>query len=111
VELKSLAPKRYTIRKCERPRRPRKGRTLYGATLPREAHKLTAILLEEINAHLRERGLMMREGTMVDATLISAQIGLGARKGNVIPQTRWQSFCRHIELEAGCLWVHLVVYP
>ena len=27
-----------------------------------EAHKLTAVLLEEINAHLRERGLMMREG-------------------------------------------------
>jgi len=37
-----------------------------------EAHKLTAVLLEEINAHLRERGLMMREGTMVDATLINA---------------------------------------
>jgi IS5 family transposase len=36
-----------------------------------EAHKLTAVLLEEINAHLRERGLMMREGTMVDATLIN----------------------------------------
>lgn len=37
-----------------------------------EAHKLTAVLLEEINAHLRERGLMMREGTMVDATRINA---------------------------------------
>ena len=37
-----------------------------------EAHKLTAVLLEEINAHLRERGLTMREGTMVDATLINA---------------------------------------
>src|ERR1700710_1030495 len=35
-----------------------------------EAHKLTAVLLEEINAHLRERGLMMHEGTMVDAPLI-----------------------------------------
>ncbi|OXC75315.1 Mobile element protein [Caballeronia sordidicola] len=37
-----------------------------------EAHKLTAVLLEEINAHLCERGLMMREATMVDATLIDA---------------------------------------
>ena len=37
-----------------------------------EEHKLTAVLFEEINAHLRERGLMMREGTMVDATIINA---------------------------------------
>jgi IS5 family transposase len=37
-----------------------------------EAYKLTAVLLEEINAHLRECGLMMREGTMVDATLVNA---------------------------------------
>ncbi|UIF87902.1 IS5 family transposase (plasmid) [Cupriavidus necator] len=37
-----------------------------------EKHKLTAVLFEQINAHLRERGLMMREGTMVDATIINA---------------------------------------
>jgi IS5 family transposase len=37
-----------------------------------EEHKLTSVLFEEINAHLRERGLMMREGTMVDATIINA---------------------------------------
>jgi IS5 family transposase len=37
-----------------------------------EEQKLTAVLFEEINAHLRERGVMMREGTMVDATIINA---------------------------------------
>ena len=37
-----------------------------------EANALTERLFAEINAHLCERGLMMREGTMVDATIINA---------------------------------------
>ena len=37
-----------------------------------EEHGLTAQLFEGINAHLAERGLLLREGTMVDATLIAA---------------------------------------
>lgn len=37
-----------------------------------EEHKLTAALFEAINAHLSERGLLLREGTMVDATIIAA---------------------------------------
>jgi transposase, IS5 family len=37
-----------------------------------EEHKLTQAMLEEVNAHLSERGLLMREGTMVDATIIAA---------------------------------------
>jgi IS5 family transposase len=37
-----------------------------------EEHGLTAKLFEEINAHLGERGLLLREGTMVDATIIAA---------------------------------------
>ena len=37
-----------------------------------EEHKLTVALFEEINAHLAERGLLLREGTMVDATIIAA---------------------------------------
>ena len=37
-----------------------------------EEHDLTAKLFEGINAHLAERGLMLREGTMVDATIIAA---------------------------------------
>jgi len=35
-------------------------------------HDLTPALFEEINAHLAERGLLMRAGTIVDATIISA---------------------------------------
>jgi IS5 family transposase len=37
-----------------------------------EEHDLTAKLFEGINAHLSERGLLLREGTMVDATIIAA---------------------------------------
>ena len=37
-----------------------------------EEHGLTAQLFEGINAHLAERGLLLREGTMVDATIIAA---------------------------------------
>ena len=33
-----------------------------------EEHDLTATLFKAINAHLAERGLLLREGTMVDAT-------------------------------------------
>ena len=37
-----------------------------------ETHKLTARILEEVNAHLSERRLLLREGTIVDATIIAA---------------------------------------
>ena len=37
-----------------------------------EEHQLTAALFEGINVHLAERGLLLREGTMVDATIIAA---------------------------------------
>ena len=37
-----------------------------------EAHDLTRRIFETINAHLAAQGLMMREGTIVDATLIAA---------------------------------------
>ena len=37
-----------------------------------EAHKLTMRILEEVNAHLSERRQMLREGTIVDATIIAA---------------------------------------
>lgn len=37
-----------------------------------EQHALTAQLFQGINAHLAERGLLLREGTMVDATIIAA---------------------------------------
>jgi IS5 family transposase len=37
-----------------------------------DQHRLTARLFEAINAHLAERGLLLREGTLVDATIIAA---------------------------------------
>ncbi|MDT4849029.1 Transposase DDE domain protein [compost metagenome] len=37
-----------------------------------EKHKLTAAMFDEVKAVLSEQGLLMREGTMVDATLIAA---------------------------------------
>lgn len=37
-----------------------------------EAHQLTESIFNEINAHLAEKGLFLREGTIVDATLIAA---------------------------------------
>jgi IS5 family transposase len=37
-----------------------------------EKHALTEGIFKEINAHLSERNLLMREGTIVDATIIAA---------------------------------------
>ena len=37
-----------------------------------EEHKLTVVLFDGINAHLADRGLLLHEGTMVDATIIAA---------------------------------------
>lgn len=37
-----------------------------------EKHDLTRRIFDEINGHLASKGLMMREGTIVDATLIAA---------------------------------------
>ena len=37
-----------------------------------ESHGLTRKIFDTINAHLAQKGLMMREGTIVDATLIAA---------------------------------------
>lgn len=37
-----------------------------------ERYKLGKVVFEEINGHLRDKGLMLREGTIVDATIIAA---------------------------------------
>jgi len=37
-----------------------------------EKHNLTASLFAEVNTHLRDKGLMLRQGTLVDATIIDA---------------------------------------
>lgn len=37
-----------------------------------EDNQLTQAIFEQVNAHLGQRGLLMREGTLVDATIIAA---------------------------------------
>ena len=37
-----------------------------------EKHALTQAIFAEVNALLRERGILLREGTLVDATIIAA---------------------------------------
>jgi len=37
-----------------------------------EDNQLTKAIFEQVNAHLGQRGLLMREGTLVDATIIAA---------------------------------------
>lgn len=51
-----------------------------------EAHDLTQALFAQINAHLSERGLLMREGTMIDATLIAAPSFTKNRTGTRDPE-------------------------
>ncbi len=46
-----------------------------------EAHELTESIFNTINAHLAQRGLLLREGTIVDATLIAAPPSTKNREG------------------------------
>lgn len=46
--------------------------TLMGFRHLLEAHALPQALLKEVNALLKERGLLMSQGTLIDATLIAA---------------------------------------
>lgn len=50
-----------------------------------EKHELTARLFGEVNAMLTEQGLLLREGTSVDATLIAAPSSTKNREGKRDP--------------------------
>jgi transposase, IS5 family len=50
-----------------------------------ERHALGKMLFKEINAHLRDNGLMLREGTIVDATIIAAPTSTKNREGERDP--------------------------
>jgi transposase, IS5 family len=50
-----------------------------------ERHELGKKLLKEINAHLHDNGLMLREGTIVDATIIAAPTSTKNREGERDP--------------------------
>lgn len=51
-----------------------------------EQHDLTAAILAEVNAHLTERGLLMRRGTVVDATIIAAPSSTKNEDGKLDPE-------------------------
>jgi IS5 family transposase len=51
-----------------------------------ETNGLTRQIVETINAHLAEKGLMMREGTIVDATLIAAPPPTKNKDGKLDPE-------------------------
>jgi IS5 family transposase len=51
-----------------------------------ERHGLAAAMLDEINALLGERGLILRQGTMVDATLVAAPTSTKNRGGKRDPE-------------------------
>ena len=72
-----------------------------------EQHDLTATILAEVNAHLTERGLLMRQGTVVDATIISAPSSTKNEDGKRDPemhQTKKGQQWRVSRTQAADLW-------
>lgn len=51
-----------------------------------ESHKLTRGILEEVKSYLAERCLLLREGTIVDATIIAAPSSTKNQKGERDPE-------------------------
>ena len=82
-----------------------------------EKHKLTERIFNEINAHLASKGLMMREGTIVDATLIAAPPSTKNKDGKRDPEMHqskkgndWHFGMKaHIGVDATSGLVHTVV--
>ncbi len=82
-----------------------------------EAHLLTESIFNTINAHLAEKGLLLREGTIVDATLIAAPPSTKNREGKrdeEMHQTKkgnqWHFGMKaHIGVDAQSGLVHTVV--
>ena len=54
-----------------------------------ERHSLGEGLLQEINAHLESQGLRLREGTIVDASIIEAPSSTKNRAGERDPEMHW----------------------
>jgi IS5 family transposase len=81
-----------------------------------EAHALTKGIFDEVNAHLEEKKLLMREGTLVDATIIAAPSSTKNKEGERDPamhQTRkgnqWYFGMKaHIGADASSGLVHTV---
>lgn len=82
-----------------------------------EEHKLTQQILETINSELAEKGLMMRHGTMVDATIIEAPPSTKNRDNARDPEmhqtkkgNQWHFGCKaHVGADAESGLVHTVI--
>jgi len=82
-----------------------------------EENNLTAAIFETINAQLAERGLLMRQGTIVDATLIAAPSSTKNSTGERDPEmhqtkkgNQWHFGMKaHVGVDADSGLVHTVV--
>jgi IS5 family transposase len=82
-----------------------------------EQHRLTERIFACINAHLTAKGLMLKEGTLVDATLIAAPSSTKNQDGERDPQMRqakkgnqWHFGMKmHIGVDAGSGLIHTMV--
>ena len=82
-----------------------------------ETHHLTESIFNGINAHLSQKGLLLREGTIVDATLIAAPPSTKNREGKRDPEMhqtkkgqQWYFGMKaHIGVDAYSGLVHTVV--
>ena len=84
-----------------------------------ETHPLTARLFAAINAHLADKGLLLLEGTVVDATLIAAPSSTKHQDGQRDPEmhqakkgNQWHLGMKaHIGVDAASGRVHTLVTP
>ena len=91
--------------------------TLLKFRLLLETHQLTEEIFETINGHLAAKGLMLKEGTIVDATLIAASPSTKNRDGARDPEMHqskkgndWHFGMKaHIGVDASSGLVHTVV--
>jgi IS5 family transposase len=82
-----------------------------------EEHDLTRVLFEEVGAMLEERGLLMRQGTIVDATIIAAPPSTKNKKKARDPEmhqtkkgNQWHFGMKaHIGVDVASGLVHTVV--
>ena len=82
-----------------------------------ETHELTRKIFDTINGHLAAHGLMMREGTIVDATLIAASPSTKNKDGKRDPEMHqskkgndWRFGLKaHIGVDAASGLVHTVI--
>src|SRR5260221_3845695 len=82
-----------------------------------ERHELTRVLFEEVGTVLEERGLLMRQGTIVDATIIAAPPSTKNKEKARDPEmhqtkkgNQWHFGMKaHIGVEVARVGVHTVV--